>query len=95
MKPFLISLPIFYLALFLTLNLTASLPMPGSEPIPDWVIERELFNHRIFETIQFPGRFFGPNFGFVLAPLIWALLLSLIASFAWRFARVLPKRISR
>ncbi len=85
MKPFLFSLPLFYIAFLIATFMTMSLPMPGNDPIPEWVIRETELKNRIFEIITFPGKPLGPDIGMFIAPLVWALLFAAIFQLLWRF----------
>ena len=86
MKPFLFSFPLFFIGFFLLLNITAPFPIPGNDPIPEWVISQEAINRKIFDVISFPGRPFKEVGFFLIAPGTWALLTALGFSWIWKIS---------
>jgi hypothetical protein len=82
MKPFIISWPVFYIIFLGLLFLTVTLPIPGNDPIPDWIMRQEEIKGRIFDFVFYPAKWAGPA-GALVAPAIWATLFSSVFMFLW------------
>lgn len=60
-----------------------SFPIPGSEPLPDWLVREQELGGRIFDAVIFPARWSGGAAIFI-GPALWALLPSVAFAFLWR-----------
>ena len=91
MKPFFLTfIPLFLLALGAGYwGLAHSFPIPGHDPLPDWVVRDQELGGRVFDAVIFPARWSGQAALFVGATL-WALVPAF--AFAWFWRRSAARR---
>ena len=82
-KPYFFTfIPLYFVVLGIGFA-TITFPMPGSDPVPEWLVRQEAIKEHIFETIIFPARWSGGSALFVGAA-IWAVILSIALAYIWR-----------
>ena len=86
MKPFLlIFVPLYGLLLAVTF-FTFTQPIPGNEPVPEWVRQEEAMKGLVSDALVSPGRWAG-ELTLLAGPAIWALIPTLIIGAAWRYRK--------